>query len=432
MKTQSTGCNLARDVYSEEQKDVSIRQVSFKNKALKPLQSIENTAPSKQIKERSFIPSRYKTHHHYQQKNNEEKKQNQEPGTLSVIQHSFNSVNSPHRIELTKQRPTMGGKTIGAIRSDCTDKKRLSSQELKLLSRRIDPNEPLSSPHASPSKPPLPNLSRKRPRSPNVTSINISNNVNRNPRQFICEPCNKKYKNRNGLAYHQERCKYRKEQQRQQQDDNNIHCICLFPTAVTKPLVECKKCNTFLHQNCLGCEVQLQVEDYCCPRCDDKEAESHLLDNGTFINLSDLVEAKERGKNLLKNLKEAQESSEQDQVTAGNNNFDFVRLFADENNSTTEESAELQECDPIMWDPPSDLSGNWYFPDVPSLLFSSDACPSSALDDDSILPSDATFDLPSDFTISNNDLPSDLADFPSSPLQPDWLDFANFEDDFTC
>jgi hypothetical protein len=410
--------------------------VAFKNKSLKPLQSIENTTASKQTKQHSFIPSRYKAHPHQQKKSNDDKKQNQGPGTLSVIQHSFNSVNSPHRIELTKQRPTMGGKTIGAIRSDCADKKRLSSQELKLLSRRIDPNEPLSSPHASPSKPPLPNLSRKRPRSPNLTTNNnINNNINTNQRQFICKPCNKKYKNRNGLAYHQERCKYRKDQQQRQDEsqetkhdnnnNDNIQCICLFPTAVTKPLVECQKCNTFLHQNCLGCEVQLQLDDYCCPRCTDKEA--HVLDNGTCVNLSDLAEAKERGKNLLRNLKEAKESS----VQADNNtNFDFARLFADESN--TEDNAELQECDPIIWDPPADLSGTWYFPDAPSLIFSSDACPSSALDDDSILPSDATFDLPSDFTTFNNDLPSDLVDFPSSPLQPDWLDFANFEDDFTC
>ncbi|KAL0576908.1 hypothetical protein ABG067_008878, partial [Albugo candida] len=43
---------------------------------------------------------------------------------------------------------------------------------------------------------------------------------------YVCEPCNKKYKNRNGLAYHLERCKYTKlsqeEEQEQQQNMNHI------------------------------------------------------------------------------------------------------------------------------------------------------------------------------------------------------------------
>ncbi|KAI9283262.1 hypothetical protein BY458DRAFT_530901 [Sporodiniella umbellata] len=116
----------------------------------------------------------------------------------------------------------------------------MSSEELKLLSRRINPHEPLPSPHASPRKPPLPNI--------------------KHTRLFKCEPCGKKYKTRNGLTYHLERCPL-----------NKINCICQNEKRKGAMMVECSACHTWLHATCVE---PVKEENYTCPRCSQSEKES--------------------------------------------------------------------------------------------------------------------------------------------------------------
>ncbi|KAG1439907.1 hypothetical protein G6F56_012117 [Rhizopus delemar] len=148
-----------------------------------------------------------------------------------LVSHTFTTKD--HKAEPTRSsRPTMGGKTIGSIHKS----EPMSSQELKLLSRRINPHEPLPSPHASPRKPPLPNIKQAR--------------------LFRCEPCSKQYKTRNGLTYHLERC-----------PSNKIDCIC-SDEKKRGAVIECTSCHIWLHMSCIG---QVREEDYICPRCLPKE-----------------------------------------------------------------------------------------------------------------------------------------------------------------
>lgn len=173
--------------------------------------------------------------------------------TYKHIPQTF-TTNIDHERALPTQRPTMGGKTISAIRRP-TDIP-LSNKDLLLLSRRIDPQEPLSSPHASPSKPPLP---KKRQRSGSCAVLLPAKKIKEDDVvQFVCEPCNKKYKTRNGYTYHVERCKARLNSKKVV-----IHCICQEEDMGT--MIECIQCNTWLHIKCVGKIVD--EASYQCPRC---------------------------------------------------------------------------------------------------------------------------------------------------------------------
>ncbi|CAO3649023.1 unnamed protein product [Mucor hiemalis] len=349
------------------------------------------------------------------------------------IAHTFITNENHDRVLPTIQRPTMGGKTISSIHNTTPSTvvtTRMSSEELKLLSRRIDPHEPLSSPHASPTKPPLPVLTKKRRRSmiatptttttttttttittpttPTTTTITPTNNNNNSPPakiqkttnndQFVCEPCNKKYKTRNGYQYHAERCKYLLFESTIA--NTVIQCICDEPAASDQhnmTLIECTQCNTWLHLKCVGSPV-VDESRFCCPRCldvteDDAMEGEHLLQNGTTIKLSELCQAKERGKNLLQSFIDTTQE-EPFKSKPIRNEFNFISLFSDDTltsyspvlQSSWEQQEQTQEEEEEEEE------------DIPSLLFS-----------------DNMDELPS----------SDL-----SLPQSDWFHFANFEDDY--
>lgn len=111
---------------------------------------------------------------------------------------------------------------------------------------------------------------------------------------YVCEPCNKKYKNRNGLAYHMERCKYTKkptqDNQQSGKETSLINCICSQKNAETTAMVQCDKCRTWLHSECVGLSEDACEEGYNCAKC--KEA----------------AESTRVGKDLLQCLLEAQAS----------------------------------------------------------------------------------------------------------------------------
>lgn len=64
---------------------------------------------------------------------------------------------------IKRKRPTKGGKTV-SVAKPVKPSKRMSPEQLRLLSRRIDPSIPLDSPDASPPKPALPVLYCPSPR----------------------------------------------------------------------------------------------------------------------------------------------------------------------------------------------------------------------------------------------------------------------------
>ncbi|PHZ09920.1 uncharacterized protein RHIMIDRAFT_40567 [Rhizopus microsporus ATCC 52813] len=257
-----------------------------------------------------------------------------------LVSQTFTTDEHHERVESTKSRPTMGGKTIGSIAKTTDDEPPLSSQELKLLSRRINPLEPLPSPHASPRKPPLPNIKRQHART----------------RQYSCEPCNKHYKTRNGLVYHLERCKHRKLEVKV-----IIQCVCSH-NVTEGTMIECTQCHTWLH---IKCVQPTEETTFVCPRCLPAE----------------------------------------DNKTEEDDSFDFSNLFSEDSFN-----AFMDEQTAGLWG--SDFnSTDWYnsTTDIPSLLLS----------DNGLMDGYPTSELLSSSNV------------PSSPLESDWLNFTNLDDDAT-
>ncbi|KAI8369953.1 hypothetical protein BD560DRAFT_397182 [Blakeslea trispora] len=321
---------------------------------------------------------------------------------LRVIPQTFN-----HKAEPTSKRPIMGGKTIGAIQQS---KEIMSSKELRLLSRRIDPHQPLASPHASPTKPPLPVL----------TLPEEKKRKKRSRRPLECTPCQKIYKTRAGLSYHLNKCQHRKKQN----SSVIVQCVCSNPSKSDGTMIECVQCHTWLHTRCMGGVAQ--ENKFCCPRCDTTnqtnqnetkpvnnesegelaEDEEHLLEDGRMISLSALYSAEETSKNLVESFKQVQEEEEA-------NYFDTFNLFAEDLPHHMEEDEEdfqsLSLPPSSIFDDQDFTQFDWCQPDeVPSLLFSSDNTPSN-------------FD----------DLALSSADVQEQHQQADWFHFANFEFDFT-
>ncbi|KAG2187480.1 hypothetical protein INT44_005169 [Umbelopsis vinacea] len=90
--------------------------------------------------------------------------------------------------------------------------------------------------------------------------------------QYSCATCHKCYKNSRGLAYHLERCRGTRGQTNMsddEEDDPNaiIRCICARPTDSTGSMVQCDRCEIWLHMDCIGQSEDALAEHYFCPRC---------------------------------------------------------------------------------------------------------------------------------------------------------------------
>ncbi|KAK4508892.1 uncharacterized protein ATC70_013515 [Mucor velutinosus] len=461
-----------------------------RHQQFKKLKSIQPNKPKEASKENwnshVFVSSPYDqptVHHPYTH--------TKQP--IKVIPQTFTTNIRNEKIERTIQRPTMGGKTIGAIHhlpanTVINHHNRMSSEELKLLSRRINPHEPLASPHASPRKPPLPNMQQRTSKKRSLQQdLDATENEppTKKTRQFTCEPCNKVYKTRNGFIYHKQKCK------KIVKFESNaiIECVCEKPADDNGTMIECTKCNKWLHLRCSGGITK--EDDYCCPRCNtdaisslpitntqgatepaaempmattalidhdlaplmdtkpvqftllqdgddededdddeeeaDEDEEQHVLHNGKTITLSALCHAQERGKNLFKAF---QNSAQQEQE---------------------EEAAEEQAAIKNHFNFMS------LFSDELAMETASTSAVMTTVDSPALPPSSIIADNEdwnndfSDFNSSdwcNDDVPSLLfsdnnpsfvddflsSDIPSSPnmnQQADWLHFANFNFDFT-
>lgn len=286
-------------------------------------------------------------------------------------------ANNSKKEASTKQRPTMGGKTISAI-NKAQSKVKMTPQELKSLSRRINPSEPLATPHSSPTKPPLPSSSssslpsskkRRNSQQPQTQPTKIIK-INDDETQFICEPCNKKYKTRNGLAYHSERCKYKSIE-----SNVIIKCICQDDTTTndSSTMIECVACNTWLHLRCVGSVTN--EANYRCIRCTKEDHSSKI------IKLSELYP----------------------KVKEDTTEYHYISLFTDEPQNTFFEDGLTPSADFRDWQT-----------ETPCLLLSEE--PSSS--------------PPNYFSSPPNDFSSSGLLSPTLLPQSDWLHFANFELDF--
>ncbi|CAO0803461.1 unnamed protein product [Mucor circinelloides] len=413
---------------------------------------------------------------------------------IKVIPQTFTTNIRNEKIERTIQRPTMGGKTIGSIHhlpanTTINHHNRMSSEELKLLSRRIDPHEPLASPHASPRKPPLPNMQQRNNKKRSLQELdNDADEAKSEPptkktRQFTCGPCKKVYKTRNGFIYHKQKCK----KILKFKSNAIIECVCANPTDDSGTMIECTKCNKWLHLRCSGGVTK--EDDYCCPRCntdainslpitknqvetepaaaeevpipittptgpgltplidttpqqlvqlqdeedededeDDEEAadedeEEHVLQNGRTITLSALCHAKERGKNLFKAFQE----SAQEEQEASDEQTTSKNHFNFISLFSDELNMETSTSTVMTVDSPTLPPSSIIADNEDWNNDFSDFNSSDWCNDDvpSLLFSDNNPSFVDDF------LSSDIPSSPNMNQQADWLHFANFDFDFT-
>ncbi|KAI9323700.1 hypothetical protein BX666DRAFT_2108574, partial [Dichotomocladium elegans] len=265
-------------------------------------------------------------------------------------------------------------------------------------------------------------------------------------RVFVCEPCGKRYKNRNGLTYHLDRCRYRQEEEEnsQQQDElldedhvNEIDCICNTSTKDRGTVIQCEKCQTWQHTECVVLEQDSSTGGYVCARClcnDDSESSQQNPHERIEEEEDELEEDDDSACGQPADITSASSSTAKETAVPKSADEDIfcpsrhgapATTIAHEwdgdniQQKTLSEpwghtAADSQEDTPFssFQDP---AFQPWNMSDLglinpPSLLFSD----STAFDDDSNL---AFLDV----------VPTD-----TSPADALWFEFANFEDDYHC
>ncbi|CDS06852.1 hypothetical protein LRAMOSA09377 [Lichtheimia ramosa] len=541
------------------------------------------------------------------------KRLKQQHDELSIIPQTFTTSHERQRVESTRHhRPNTGGKTVAAMRnlnkagqnkrsSSKDDAQSLSTEQLKLLSRRIDPSAPLTSPHSSPTKPALPRslssissssqrtnsnhvtnkatpasskkpgfssslyqtcsmiwsdkpplledlqhdniqylsrllkvrlsqakaralaslekkdtvddlpvvrprcetirLSNKRhqcassivsgnshhlfqrqarirpyrqlPRTSTKTTSskhtaptaspqstarkNVKTPVKRQgastkgivpviqedgSRVFVCEPCGKRYKNRNGLAYHLDRCRFLQEEQisNQQEDElldedddednttGEVRCICDTPQEQTGTMIECENCHTWQHMKCVEKQHDITIEDYQCPFCIDNISEPASTERPLRADHADEEDE------LAEDDEDTPQSSTPndtkceptEQLTQDMMDDD---LFLSVNNEETSEMEEESQQHAISEPWSQMMSGS----SQDDMSFMHDpAFQTWGLSDFNLNPPSLLF---SDNTANDDDInfpPSDIIPTEASQSDALWFEFANFDDDYQC
>ncbi|KAI8644548.1 hypothetical protein BD408DRAFT_413252 [Parasitella parasitica] len=186
---------------------------------------------------------------------------------------------------------------------------------------------------------------KRRSAAANVVPITLSDGSS----FYVCEPCNKKYKNRNGLAYHLERCKNSdkikqlqpSQEQEQQHEESNHHVVCCQQQNSEKmALVQCDGCHSWAHSDCVDLADDTLEDSFYCPGCKE--------------NRHDVSQANQVGRNLLKCLLEAQASDQeqhqqqqqQQQMIMKQDQIDQIQELL--NNQTPSQQNDTQEEDELL------------------------------------------------------------------------------------
>ncbi|ORZ15922.1 hypothetical protein BCR42DRAFT_451835 [Absidia repens] len=301
-------------------------------------------------------------------------------------------------------------------------------------------------------------------------------------RAYVCTPCSKKYKTRNGLAYHFNRCPQQPKQEsahmmtmtapmddelqgeqsiiNEQQletsfvptrssptgsKSSGVHCVCDHPTDDEKMMVQCDECQLWLHLDCVGANDAILDDIYHCPRCTDRlmkrprlNQQPHDMANLIFQQLNDNVPTNPLTYPLQPTSSQPSISSSQKQQqqqpiwddfdvveTAPSTTTSAAAVVAVANTSTTTSMPMTPATAAIAPNTSNDVNNN--------NNSNSNLWGMSTADIPSLLYSDATAMT----STLDDDLPY-LMDLPSSELSPhdlpptDWFQFANFDDDFHC
>ncbi|CAO3618749.1 unnamed protein product [Cunninghamella blakesleeana] len=310
---------------------------------------------------------------------------------------------------------------------------------------------------------------------------------------FVCTSCDKKYKTRNGLAYHLSRCANqnindtqtsassnttlsqevkiehdqeitnvnKSSQENSQstttavQDDSRasiVQCICDHPNDDNGMMVQCDECQSWLHVGCVGMADAVLDDIYNCPRCIDRLMKKPKISSNTNTS-------PETSTTVTDNTTNPVLVTTQNDLTTLNNNALLLQQL-----NETEKSLNFP---PLSSIPPSSPSSNIkstqqqsaVWDDFEILDNSNSSNNTTTTDHKSNTPNinnennnnsninnmwGLSADIPSllysDATMMtstlDDDIPSYLMDLPSSELSPhdlqptDWFQFANFDDDF--
>ncbi|KAI9265284.1 hypothetical protein BDA99DRAFT_536769 [Phascolomyces articulosus] len=200
-------------------------------------------------------------------------------------------------------------------------------------------------------------------------------------RVFVCKSCGKKYKNRNGLAYHRDRCKYKErgpeeednssqqrdelveedneeeheehgeheEQEEHEEHESNesIKCVCEKPTEDTGTMIQCDECHMWQHLYCVGVEQTDIANDYTCPYCSEKgESAKGKTDMHNRIALqSGIDEMEEEEDELAEDDEEMTE--EPTSYTANDDEIIDQEMEEEEDNEDEEELLREQHPRPV-------------------------------------------------------------------------------------
>ncbi|CAM0135741.1 unnamed protein product [Umbelopsis sp. WA50703] len=186
---------------------------------------------------------------------------------------------------------------------------------------------------------------------------------------YMCVNCHKYYKNKRGLNYHSERCKFKDapksiktavnnestDDERSEDEewrDAVTDCICTTQRDDLGPMVQCDRCESWLHLDCVGLHEDNLEEEYYCPRCNGEytspPSSCHRSTGGKTV--AGALEAQMKLQARLKKIKAKQTSNRSllDRfVQEANNAYLETRLKQRMLNTSPEED----ESDDDTYDP---------------------------------------------------------------------------------
>lgn len=281
---------------------------------------------------------------------------------------------------------------------------------------------------------------------------------------YVCEPCHKKYKNRNGLAYHLQRCKNSSKdgEDKANGDESVINCICSQNTDEHGTMVQCDKCRIWLHSECVGLTEEALDDSFHCANCKEqigKDLLQTLIDTQISDREEQSISSQDQISHHLQELfSQTPKEDEEDELfnapleygddgsEAGVPSSTQLHVWDDFSFSSTLEKTN-EPWNVLEEDYENDVpSSSWTMNDIgifsqpPSLLFS-DLTMSSAMEEETTpLLSDLATPIPvSETTPVPVATPTSISDSrevttpgPVHTADGLWFQFANFDDDYQC
>lgn len=286
---------------------------------------------------------------------------------------------------------------------------------------------------------------------------------------YVCEPCHKKYKNRNGLGYHLQRCKYRVKEESEEGSNNSeesvINCICTQNTDEHGTMVQCDKCQVWLHSECVGLTEDALDELFYCGKCKESPKQQVSFIHTPTEHQEETMSSQDQINHHLHELfcqtptEDGEEDEEDVFSMAIDDNSEALHVWDDFSFSSTLEKSNNEHWNLMEEDYENDHpSSSWTINDIgmfgqpPSLLFSdpmsstlddvntpvalSESTPTNINQDSTTTPLPLTETTPNSIceasSVCDATTPAMNSHTPIHTADGLWFQFANFDDDYQC